>query len=68
MMVKFRAGSGRVKDEFLETCDRIETEIRLARDRVRLDIERRAARVRAARTMRPAMDLLRRIGEPRKRR
>lgn len=68
MMVKFRAGSGRVKDEFLETCDRIETEIRLARDRVRLDIERRAARVRADRTMRPAMDLLRRIGEPRKRR
>ncbi len=58
--------TGRVKDEILETCDRIETEIRLARDRMRMDIEGRAARVRSDRHVRPALELLRRIGEQRK--
>jgi phosphatidylethanolamine/phosphatidyl-N-methylethanolamine N-methyltransferase len=65
---EFKAGAGRVKDEILETCDRIETEIRLARERVRIDFERRAARVRNERAVKPAIELLRRIGEPRKRR
>ena len=58
--------TGRVKDEILETCDRIETEIRLARDRMRMDIEGRAARVRSDRHVRPALELLRRIGEQRR--
>lgn len=58
--------TGRVKDEILDTCDRIETEIRLARDRMRMDIEGRAARVRSDRHVRPALELLRRIGEQRR--
>lgn len=67
LMVNIKERGGRVKDEILETCDRIETELRLARERMRMDIEGRAARVRSDRHVRPALELLRRINDGRRR-
>jgi phosphatidylethanolamine/phosphatidyl-N-methylethanolamine N-methyltransferase len=67
LIFNIRERTGRVKDEILETCDRIETEFRLARDRMRMDIEGKAARVRTDRHVRPALELLRRIGDGRRR-
>jgi phosphatidylethanolamine/phosphatidyl-N-methylethanolamine N-methyltransferase len=59
MISKLREGTGRVKDEILDTRDRIETEIRLAKDRVRLDLQRRTVQMRDE----PALALLRRLGD-----
>ena len=59
MISKLREGTGRVKDEILDTRDRIETEIRLAKDRVRLDLQRRKVQMRDE----PALALLRRLGD-----
>ena len=42
-MRRIKGGAGRVRDEFMEQRDRIETEIRLVRDRMRIDFELRAA-------------------------
>jgi phosphatidylethanolamine/phosphatidyl-N-methylethanolamine N-methyltransferase len=63
LMLKIREGTGRVKDEILDTRDRIETEIRLAKDRMRLDLERQTSRMRDEPAMRPAMALLRKLGD-----
>ncbi|HEY8580554.1 MAG TPA: methyltransferase domain-containing protein [Beijerinckiaceae bacterium] len=67
LIFNIKERTGRVKDEILETCDRLETEFRLARDRMRMDIEGHALRVRTDRHVRPALDLLRRIGDGRRR-
>jgi phosphatidylethanolamine/phosphatidyl-N-methylethanolamine N-methyltransferase len=57
----------RVRDEILETRDRLETEIRLAKDRVRMDIEARGTRVRDEVRGSQAMDIIRKLGERRDR-
>lgn len=64
---KIRGGAVRVKDEILERRDRIETEIRLVRDRMRIDFELRAAHLRREFEAQPAMVLLKKIGENRRR-
>jgi len=58
-----RRHTNRVRDDILETRDRIETELRLARDRVRIDIAARSERMREEVRSNPALDLLRRLGE-----
>ena len=63
LMLKIREGTGRMKDEILDTRDKIETEIRVARDRMRLDLERQTSRMRDEPAIRPAMALLRKLGD-----
>lgn len=58
---RIRAGTDRVRDEFMDQKDRIETEIRLVRDRMRIDFELRAARLRQDLDMKPAIALWKRI-------
>ncbi len=60
---RLKAGTHRVRDEFLDQRDRIETEIRLVRDRMRIDFELRAARLRKDLEMKPAMALWKKINQ-----
>ncbi len=59
--------TNRVRDEILETRDRLETEIRLAKDRVRIDIAGRGTRVRDEVRDNPALEMIRKLGERRDR-
>jgi phosphatidylethanolamine/phosphatidyl-N-methylethanolamine N-methyltransferase len=59
--------TNRVRDGFLETRDRLETEIRLAKDRMRIDIAGSGARVREEVRSSPALELIRKLGERRER-
>ncbi|MDP4593520.1 MAG: methyltransferase domain-containing protein [Beijerinckiaceae bacterium] len=73
---KIKEHSVRVRDGFLDQCDRIETDLRLARETVRIDFELRAAHLRQRnrlelddrfdRHLRPALSLIRRLGENRR--
>ena len=63
LMGRLKAGTTRVRDEFLEKRDQIETEIRLARDRMRIDFELRAARLRKELDLKPAMALWKKINQ-----
>ena len=73
---KLKDHTFRVRDEILERRDRIETGLRLARENARIDFESRAAPIRAEanridarldKHVRPALSLLRRLGENRRR-
>jgi phosphatidylethanolamine/phosphatidyl-N-methylethanolamine N-methyltransferase len=59
--------TNRVRDEILETRDRLETEIRLVKDRVRIDIAGRGTRVRDEVRSSPALGIIRKLGERRDR-
>ncbi len=72
---KLKEHTFRVRDDILERRDRIETEFRLARESVRIDFELRAAHLRDTNRLEarfdrhfgPALSLLKRMGENRKR-
>ncbi|MGE3643818.1 MAG: class I SAM-dependent methyltransferase [Beijerinckiaceae bacterium] len=77
---KLKEQTIRVRDEILEKRDRIETELRLARETVRIDFELRAAHLREVhlrdanrleaqfdKHFGPALSLLRKFGENRRR-
>ncbi len=57
--------TNRVRDEILETRDRLETKIRLAKDRVRIDIEGHGTRVRDEVRDNPALDIIRKFNSRR---
>lgn len=59
--------TNRVRDEILETRDRLETELRLVKDRVRIDIAGHGTRVRDEVRASPALEMIRRLGERRDR-
>lgn len=59
--------TNRVRDEILETRDRLETEIRLAKDRVRMDIASHGTRVRDEVRASPALEIIRKLGDRRER-
>lgn len=69
-----RESTSRVRDEILERRDRIETEWRLARERMRIGFELRATHIRRDkfepsfdRHMRPALSLIKRMKDNRRR-
>lgn len=59
--------TNRVRDEILETRDRLETEIRLVKDRVRIDIAGHGTRVRDEVRDNPALEMIRKFNERRER-
>ncbi|MBM3607519.1 MAG: methyltransferase domain-containing protein [Alphaproteobacteria bacterium] len=63
---RIKAGAGKMRDELIERRDRIETELRLARDKVRIDIENRTTQLRNAPQTRQTLELLKKLGEPRR--
>lgn len=71
---KLKEHTFRVRDGFLDRRDRIERDLRLARESVRIDLELRAAHIRDSnrldvhfdRHVRPAISLIRRWGEGRR--
>lgn len=63
---QIKAGAGRMRDDLLERRDRLETEFRLARDRVRIDLETRTSQLRNAPQTRQTIQLLKKLGEPRR--
>lgn len=72
---RLKEQTSRMRDGFLEQRDRIETELRLVRETVRIDFELRAAHIRETnrfearidRHLGPALALIRKIGENRRR-
>ncbi len=64
---RLRNSAGKMRDEILEQRDRIGTEFRLARDRVRIDFELRAAQLRDVQQNNHPMQLLRKLNEQRRR-
>ena len=74
LLDKLKEHTFRVRDGFLEQRDRIERDLRLARESVRIDVELRAAHIRESnrldarfdRHLRSAISLIRRLGENRR--
>lgn len=66
-LARIRTSAWRVRDELLERRDRIGTEFRLARDRVRIDIELRAAHLRDTPPARRSLEFLKKLAEQRSR-
>lgn len=62
-----RKHTNRVRDEILETRDRLETEIRLVKDRVRIDIAAHGTRVRDEVRSSQALEIIRKLNERRDR-
>ncbi|MBX9761076.1 MAG: methyltransferase domain-containing protein [Beijerinckiaceae bacterium] len=67
LVFNIKKHTNRVRDEILETRDRLGTEIRLAKDRVRIDIAGRGTRVRDEVRDNPALGMIRKLGERRDR-
>ena len=68
LIIKLRARRDKVRDEFRETAERVESQFKARTARARLEIELRASKVREDKAIKPALELIRRIGEPKKRR
>lgn len=66
-LTRIRSSAWRMRDELLERRDRIGTEFRLARDRVRIDIELRAAHLRDTPQAKRPLEFLKRLSEQRPR-
>jgi phosphatidylethanolamine/phosphatidyl-N-methylethanolamine N-methyltransferase len=66
LIVKLREQTDKVRDELKERRDRVEMEIRLRTAKARREFELQTLRVRNERAFKPALALLRKIGEPRK--
>jgi phosphatidylethanolamine/phosphatidyl-N-methylethanolamine N-methyltransferase len=65
-IIKLRARTEKVRGEFKVRADRMESEIRLHTARARREFERTTQRVRHDKALKPALELLRKIGEPRR--
>ena len=63
LIKKIRKGTGRVKEEFKERTDRMQSEIRLATAKAKQDFEVRRGRAHNDNKAAPALALLRKIGE-----
>jgi phosphatidylethanolamine/phosphatidyl-N-methylethanolamine N-methyltransferase len=66
LLSRIKGGAHRVRDGILERRDRIETEIRLVRDRMRIDFELRAASLRKELEMKPALALWKKLNQGRR--
>lgn len=62
---RIKSGADKMRDSLLERRDRLETEFRLARDKVRIDIENRRQQLRNAPQTRQTIELLKKLGETR---
>ncbi len=68
LIFKLRESRDKVRDEIKETAERVETNFKARTARARLEIELRARKVRDDKAFKPALELIRKIGEPKKRR
>ena len=62
-MMKLKQRTGKVREEILETADRFEDQIRQSTMRARHKIELQRLRMSNDPALRPALNLLRKIGE-----
>ena len=68
LIIKLRESRDRVRDDLKETAERVETRFRARTERARLEIELRTRKVREDKAFQPALELIRKIGAPKKRR
>jgi hypothetical protein len=67
LIVKFREQTDKVRDDFRETRDKVEDKIRLRAAIAHREIAFRTQKVRNDRAVKPALAMLKKFGEPRKR-
>ncbi len=68
LIFKLRERRDKVREEIRETAERVETQFKAGKAKARQQFELRARRVREDKAIKPALALLRKIGEPKKRR
>lgn len=66
LVIKLREHRDKVRDDIKETAERVETQFKVRTARARQEIELRTRKVREDKTIKPALALLKKIGEPRK--
>lgn len=67
LIIKLRESRDKVRDDFKETAERVETQIKAHTAKARREFELRARKVGEDKAIKPALDLLKKIGEPKRR-
>jgi phosphatidylethanolamine/phosphatidyl-N-methylethanolamine N-methyltransferase len=68
LIVKLKERRDKVREEIRETAERVETKIKAQTARARREFEARARKVREDKKIKPALELLKKISEPKSRR
>ena len=68
LIIKLKKQRDKVRDDIRETAERVETTIKAQTARARKEFSLRARKVRDDKALRPALELLRKIGEPKSKR